>query len=298
MTEKILVVDDDEFMRDVLQAMLEAAGYAVNHAADGIAALDMIESSAVTFDLILLDRQMPRMDGIELLRQMKSAERLRDIPVILLTGASNQQDVADGLAAGAYYYLVKPAPEEMLTKVIRNALDSEADQRQLREMAGHRKNTLQLLRRAEFSYRSLDEAKELALWLAEASGDSARTVNGFAELLINAVEHGNLGISYAEKGRLLEEDGWVREVERRLGHPDYADRRVSVVMERVGQACRVTIADQGAGFDWQGYLHFSPERAFDLHGRGIAMSKMMSFDSLQYQGNGNTVVVSVGDGRS
>jgi hypothetical protein len=55
----------------------------------------------------------------------------------------------------------------------------------------------------------------------------------------------------------------------------------------------VTIIDQGDGFNWQPYLEFSPERAFDLHGRGVAMSKAASFDSLEYQGNGNTVVTRV-----
>jgi len=49
------------------------------------------------------------------------------------------------------------------------------------------------------------------------------------------------------------------------------------------------IRDQGAGFDWQGYLEMSPERAFDTHGRGIAMSRMISFDNLEYRGRGNEV---------
>jgi hypothetical protein len=50
------------------------------------------------------------------------------------------------------------------------------------------------------------------------------------------------------------------------------------------------IADQGDGFDWQKYLEISPERAFDPHGRGVAMSRMMSFDTLEYIGSGNRVI--------
>ena len=52
---------------------------------------------------------------------------------------------------------------------------------------------------------------------------------------------------------------------------------------------RFTVRDQGKGFDWQQYLEMSPERAFDTHGRGIAMSKLLSFDRLEYRGCGNEV---------
>jgi hypothetical protein len=68
---------------------------------------------------------------------------------------------------------------------------------------------------------------------------------------------------------------------------------VNVTLEKVANASRVTITDQGNGFDWQAYVEFSPERVFDLHGRGIAMSKVISFDSLEYLGKGNSVVTTV-----
>jgi len=66
-----------------------------------------------------------------------------------------------------------------------------------------------------------------------------------------------------------------------------------VTLERTPATSIVTIADQGQGFDWKNYVEFSPERVFDLHGRGIAMSKAISFDSLEYCGNGNKVIATV-----
>ncbi|MDH4283786.1 MAG: response regulator [Gallionellaceae bacterium] len=293
MGEKILVVDDDEFIRLVTQTALEGTGYKVTGAEDGLDAWEKIDADPSAFDLMLLDKQMPRMDGITLLRRIKSDDRFVNLPIVMLTGAAGTQDVAEGLANGAHYYLIKPSPEEILKLTIRNTLDEFRSKRELREMAGRQKNSLRILRRAEFSFRTLTEARELALWLAEASENPARTVNGYSELLINAVEHGNLGISYADKSRLLSEERWASEVEARLADPAYANRQVSVVMEKTGTDCKVTISDQGAGFDWEKYIEFSPERAFDLHGRGIAMSKMMSFDSLQYVGNGNTVTTMI-----
>ena len=56
---------------------------------------------------------------------------------------------------------------------------------------------------------------------------------------------------------------------------------------------RVVIRDEGQGFDWQQYLDMDPARAFDTHGRGIAMSRMISFDAVEYRGNGNEVEVTV-----
>ena len=129
--------------------------------------------------------------------------------------------------------------------------------------------------------------------LAELSLQADRTVHGYSELLINAVEHGTLAISYAEKSRLLHEGRWEAEIESRLQQAQYASLQVEVTMHKTAEACVVTISDQGCGFNWQDYVEFNPERIFDLHGRGIAMSKAVSFDQLEYQGNGNKVVTSV-----
>jgi len=293
MTDRILIVDDDEFIRSLLQEVLELADYLVEVAEDGEHAWEKIDSAPSRFDLMLLDKKMPCLDGIGLLKRLKSDERFKELPVIMLTGDNQQQDIVEGLAEGAYYYLTKPSTEAVLKRVIKNALEEFRKKRELCEMLGHQSTTLQILRRAEFSFRTLQEARDLALWLADASLDPARTVNGYSELLINAIEHGNLGISYAEKSQLMSAGNWQEEIESRLQCPQYSDRMVNVCVQRTASACIVTICDQGDGFDWQNYIDFSPERVFDLHGRGIAMSKALSFDALEYVGNGNTVVVTV-----
>ena len=289
MKSRLLIVDDDDFYQSLTQELLEQSGYQVETAADGLMAWELLDRDPFRFDLILLDKQMPRMDGIALLKQLKADPRFKGIPVIMLTGANSQDDIIEGLAAGAYYYLTKPAAEDVLRLVIKNILNELKQQRQLHESAGLQKNTLGLLRRAEFCFKTLSEAQQMALLLANISMDVSRTLNGYLELLVNAVEHGNLGISYAEKGLLLLEERWEKEINARLLAPEYADYRVTVTLEKTATALTVTITDQGAGFDWRDYLEFNPARAFDLHGRGIAMSKAMSFDSIEYLGNGNAV---------
>jgi hypothetical protein len=113
--------------------------------------------------------------------------------------------------------------------------------------------------------------------------------------MVNAVEHGNLGVTYQEKAQLKWEGDWEGEIARRLTLPEYSDRVATIRVERLAaETVRFTISDEGAGFDWQKFLTFDPDRAYDPNGRGIAMAKMLSFASLEYQGLGNVVVATVG----
>ncbi len=109
----ILVVDDDPRMQRLLRANLERAGYRVDTAADGAAALDRMEIEAP--DLILLDVMMPVMDGLTCLGRLRA---FSDLPVILLTAKGEERDKVQGLDLGADDYLTKPfGPAELLARV-------------------------------------------------------------------------------------------------------------------------------------------------------------------------------------
>lgn len=295
MSEHLLIVDDDEFICEINQEILLGQGYEVATAEDAEQAWKRLDQKPEQFDLVLLDKHLPGMDGIELLRKLKADPRFKTLPVVMLTGDSAQADIEEGLNEGAYYYLTKPSPEAVLMQVVRNALDDLKHKRELYSQVGKRTLGLHHLMRAEFSIRTIEEAKNLAIVLADASRQPARTVNGYSELLINAIEHGNLAISYKDKSELLKKGEWANEVERRLQQPQYAERQVVVQLSRLANLFSVVIIDQGAGFPWRDFLEFDPARAFDLHGRGIAMSKNLSFDDLRYLGNGNTVITTVYD---
>lgn len=290
---RLLLVDDDDFIRSVMESGLVQLGHEVDMANDGREAWAILQHAPDRYDLVLLDKNMPNMDGIALLKQLKNETALAGLPVVILTGDSRPEEVAEGLAAGAYYYLIKPALPQILDVVIHNALEDRRRHDELCETLARQETGYGLIRRGEFVYRTLAEAKALALVLASASQNASRTVTGYSELLINAVEHGNLEIDYAEKSQLLAAGCWLEEVENRLSLPEYRDRQIEVTLENSSDALIVTITDQGKGFDWQRYLEFEPERAFDLHGRGIAMSKNFSFDRLEYWGKGNSVSATV-----
>jgi anti-sigma regulatory factor (Ser/Thr protein kinase) len=115
-------------------------------------------------------------------------------------------------------------------------------------------------------------------------------VYGLNELMVNAVEHGNLGISYDKKMQLVLEGRWQEEIENRLAQPEYSRKYAILEYEASEKGRTVKIIDQGKGFDWNSYLDLSPSRATDPNGRGIAIAKMRSFPTLEYRGSGNEVI--------
>ena len=103
---RVLIVDDHEDNVEVIRARLEASGYLVESAADGEEALDRVRQSPP--DLILLDVMMPRIDGMEVARQIKADETLPFIPIIMQTALDTVEHKVEGLGAGADDYVTKP----------------------------------------------------------------------------------------------------------------------------------------------------------------------------------------------
>jgi DNA-binding response OmpR family regulator len=122
--ERILIVDDNETNRDILEARLTANGYEVLHAGDGEQALAMTTQHRP--DLILLDIMMPKVDGIEVCRRIKADADLAFTPIILVTAKSESKDVVDGLDAGADEYLTKPIDQAALVARVKALLRRKA----------------------------------------------------------------------------------------------------------------------------------------------------------------------------
>lgn len=112
---------------------------------------------------------------------------------------------------------------------------------------------------------------------------------GLRELLVNAVEHGNLEISNEDKGRLLLEQKLDAERRRRLGLAKYRDRHVEVALQRLPGKMEVTIKDSGNGFDFERFMTIDKDRLFDAHGRGVLMASTCL--ELEYIRPGNHVRV-------
>jgi len=289
----VLVVEDNELDRVLLHAHLNRIEVDTDFAHDGVEAWQLLEEQPNRFDVVLLDRTMPRMNGMELLTRMKSDVRFRMLPVILQTAAVGREEMLDGIRAGAYYYLTKPYDADVLLMVVRTAATDRAEARKLQSHLNKGLRSLALLQYATFTLRTIDEARNLGTVLALACPDPDSAVVGITELLVNAVEHGNLGITYDEKSKLHARGEWETEIERRLSMPEYSTRRAEVTFDRNGGDIRFIIRDAGGGFDWNQYWDIDPRRAFDTHGRGILMARHLTFSTLEYRGCGNEVVAVV-----
>lgn len=284
----ILVVDDDPFSLKVIADFLADQGYVLHCFSVPLEAWADLQAQAPGYyDLILLDRIIPGMDGLALLRQIKADARYRQTPVVMQTAAASPDAVREGIAAGAFYYLAKPYSGRVLLAIVHSALAMRAAARNewLEEDSGEPEGI--------FEIADIDDAHCLADRLAAMCPHPERVAVGLAELFINAIEHGNLGIGYAEKTALRLADAWEDEIERRLAAPDHAHKRALVKVGRRNQRLIITVRDCGDGFAWHEYLDIDPARAFDPNGRGIAIARQMSFDSLEYRGNGNIAVVTI-----
>lgn len=115
---RILIVDDSKTMRSILANYASEHGFANDQAEDGIAALELLERDS-GFDAILIDWDMPRMNGIELLRALRARPEFDGMKVLMVTAQSSYDKLTEALHAGADDYLMKPIDEAMFTDKLR-----------------------------------------------------------------------------------------------------------------------------------------------------------------------------------
>ncbi len=120
MSKTIMTVDDSASIRQMVSFTLKSAGYIVIEAVDGRDALNKIENSKV--DLILADLNMPNMDGITLIKNVRSNPAYKFVPIVMLTTESQADKKQEGRSAGATGWIVKPFKPEQLVAVVKKVL--------------------------------------------------------------------------------------------------------------------------------------------------------------------------------
>ncbi len=289
----VLVADDEVFNLDIITDYLNESDIDVLCVENGEQALNSLQENPGHFSAILLDRMMPGMDGIEVLNRIKSDEKINRLPVIMQTASTGKKKMLEGLNAGAYYYLSKPYDQETLIAIVNTAIRDYHHYVNIQKNLKQSAQTLKMMDKGVFNFKSLDEGRNLAILLANACPNSERVVLGLTELITNAVEHGNLGITYEEKSKLNANGDWEDEINNRLNLTEYKDKYATVEFNRSDSKITLVITDQGKGFDWREFMEISPERAFDSHGRGIALANSVSFNQVKYMDDGNKVCVTV-----
>lgn len=287
---RVLAVDDDRTALMFLEEELHNLGYEVETACDGAEAVRRLESGELDVGVLVLDKMMPGLDGLGVARRLKSDPELRHIPVVMLTGDDDPEQIRQGVEAGVFHYLVKPLESGLMKTVLNAALRESTTKQGLRDELRTQQCGFELVDSCRCRLRTIQDAFDAASFGARLFPDPERVLPGLAELLVNAVEHGNLAIGYELKSKLLNDGSWLDEIDRRLELPEYRDQVAELVVKRRGDGVCAVITDQGAGFDWRSYLRIDPSRAGDNHGRGVAQANTLSFDKLAYNETGNRVV--------
>jgi two-component system, chemotaxis family, chemotaxis protein CheY len=120
MAKHILIVDDSESIRELVSLTLESSGYTVDKGTDGADALKLLDGREI--NLVITDLNMPNMDGIQFIREVRSREGYSSIPILMLTTESQQVKKEEAKAAGATGWIVKPFVQEKLIEVVKKVI--------------------------------------------------------------------------------------------------------------------------------------------------------------------------------
>jgi signal transduction histidine kinase len=204
---KVLVVDDAVDTVRVLTQVLRNQGYEVLPAYSGREALDL--AAAECPDAILLDVMMPEMDGIEVCRRLKADGRLATIPIILATARDLDEDIVEGLDAGADDYVAKPLNQRVLTARLRAAIRAKESRDLLAQANGNLRAEIRQRQQAEETLRKRDEelrqsqkleaVGRLAGGVAHEFNNALQAIIGYAEAIREKLRPADATYRYSEK---------------------------------------------------------------------------------------------------
>ncbi|WP_321396471.1 ATP-binding protein [Emcibacter sp.] len=238
---------------------------------------------------ILLSGQFLAKAGHDLIRHLDESKILRNVPLIVFIDDEDSYNRLRKEYSGSLYWLHKPFQMISLISILESALEDYLQRQKLRHEVKSRESVIGYIQKGTFRIKNFHEAEKTATMLSLSCPDPDRIAFGLFELLANAIEHGNLGITFEEKRRLLESGTFREEIEKRLKQLDYKDKYVEIAFELKDDKVIFQITDQGNGFDVENYISAKIEATPLPLGRGIALARETSFDTLEYLGKGNIV---------
>ncbi len=282
-TARILLIEDEPVILELLAEGLRKKGYEVLLARDGIEGFQTYEREKP--DVVLTDIVLPGMKGTEVLRQIKGEDP--EAKVIVMTGCGSEETAIEALRGGAINYLKKPIALRELYEIIEKATriqDSEINrefvvEESKRIVMGNQIDKIwgvvnQLVMSAENVCKKA-EIQELRL--------------GLYEIIINAIEHGNLTITFEEKCQAIQQDSYQELLKERLSNPVYSPRRVTIDYHMVPGELHYIIKDEGRGFDPENPPCPDPSKnLLGPCGRGIFLTHIY-LDRVDYNRKGNEV---------
>ena len=286
---KVLIADDDPALVFFLNEVIRNSGHTPFSASDGREALRIFEAEQP--EIVLSDLRMPEIDGLSLLEKVRKQNP--ETFFVVLTGWGSEEEAVRALQLRASNYLIKPVRHEVISQLI-NKYSQILAGRLLRSQISR------MVQRREMSLRidnRISLVSEVGDYLLAQTDDLLDQTSRFGihlglfELIMNAIEHGNMEINFEEKRRLLQSgpDRLSDAYERRLKDPALAARRVTIEFKMSGTRLEWVIQDEGPGFDYRSLPNpLAPENFEAVNGRGVFLAGFQ-FDELTFLGAGNKV---------
>lgn len=286
----VLALDDDEANLFILEKAAKSSGYDVKPFSSSEEALSYMSDNPKSINIAIIDKMMPKINGIEMLKRMKKNNVLKYIPVIIQTGDVGLQQMHEGLESGAFYYLTKPFVPETLSAILKSA-ESECnlfDEMASKAVSEHKK-FVRMLSKGEFTLKTFSDARFLSALLGQSSASPSSTARGLMELMFNAIEHDNLEMGYEKKRECLLNNTYNQEIVARLANERYQKRTVRVEIENSSTDIQVNIIGSGIGFDWKPHMTEDPGANLNMpNGRGIAIAVKL-LGNISYNAEGTEV---------
>jgi DNA-binding response OmpR family regulator len=285
---RVLIADDQEALRELLSRLLTREGFEPIEAADGVQAVELFRTQAPL--VVVSDIMMPRMDGLALLTELKRIDR--SAVVILMTGQGNEEILLRALRGGATNFFRKPFNVRELMDEIRRVVDfrMEAARSTLFSPFLVSEKKTFVIPRADSPYFPIVNQVTLQLPCILPEEDILNLKIGIEEMIVNAVEHGNLGITFEEKNKAISEGTLANLLAQRGKESDAHGRQVFVTASLTPEAFEVVVRDEGGGFDWRRLPIVAPENLMSFNGRGIFLTKIY-FDEVRYNEKGTEVTL-------
>lgn len=291
-SRQILVIGEHGDWLNELSALLKHSPYQLCRCSS---VEQIIEASLLNPALpktIILDQQHLDYDKV---KSLKAATHNHpgESNLILALQEDDISVIHRALELGIFFFITPKFSSQMAINIIECAINTKLALSSQLTTLDPKSQLPALVDEAHFTIRTPMEAKTIANILGYLAPAANRVTVGLFELLLNAIEHGNLGIGFAKKAQLLANNELQAYIEHQLLQPEYANKKVSIQFAREADQLIYSIEDEGQGFNPQGYLEFDEERALEKNGRGILIAKRHSFDTLKYENQGRRVIATV-----
>jgi len=288
---RLLVVDDNPTDLVRVCRLVEKLGYEVQTARDGSEALTLVRTGTFQPQLVLSDLQMPKMNGLELVKEMRSG--FPAIPIVIFTSRGSEEDAVKALRSGASHYVTKSNLAQDLPEVLETVLAAA-------ELDRSRQKLLSCLVRAEHQFCLANDPSLIApliQFLQEGMAalglcsDHSRIRVGIAleEALCNALYHGNLEVS--SQLRQGDDSPYRALINQRLKERPYCERVIHVSASLSRHEARFVIRDEGPGFDPSSLPDpTDPENLEMASGRGLLLIRSF-MDEVFHNATGNEITM-------